>query len=124
VLSQALSRRGQRGPQTCTGGGMSWFVLCCCKPFLQSRDDDRMEFYNLLDLEKVSLSTPRVFGLTAGNGIHVEGPVLSALPLAWKGATTDDIKRAYKKKSLLMHPDKLAQRGQTLTAEDQARVRP
>ena len=33
----------------------------------------------------------------------------------------EDIKRAYKKKSLELHPDKLAQRGQVLTPEDQAR---
>ena len=38
-------------------------------------------------------------------------------------ASTEEIKRAYKRKSLALHPDKLAQRGQVLTAEDQARVR-
>ena len=36
-------------------------------------------------------------------------------------ATNDDIKRAYKRKSLEMHPDKLAQRGITVTEEDLAR---
>lgn len=36
-------------------------------------------------------------------------------------ATTDDLKRAYKRKSLQMHPDKLAQKGQTVTDEDQAK---
>lgn len=36
-------------------------------------------------------------------------------------AGTEDIKRAYKRKSLALHPDKLAQRGQVLTPEDQAR---
>lgn len=38
-------------------------------------------------------------------------------------ASTEEIKRAYKRKSLALHPDKLAQRGQVLTPEDQARVR-
>jgi hypothetical protein len=36
-------------------------------------------------------------------------------------ASQDEIKRAYKRKSLQMHPDKLAQRGRTVTEEDQAR---
>mmetsp|Transcript_32720 Transcript_32720/g.48453 ORF Transcript_32720/g.48453 Transcript_32720/m.48453 type:complete len:586 (-) Transcript_32720:287-2044(-) len=36
-------------------------------------------------------------------------------------ASQDDIKKAYKKKSLSMHPDKLAQRGKVATEEDQAR---
>lgn len=38
-----------------------------------------------------------------------------------RDASMDEIKRAYKKKSLQMHPDKLAQRGQIITPEDQAR---
>jgi len=38
-----------------------------------------------------------------------------------RDATSDEIKRAYKRQSLLMHPDKLAQKGQTVTAADQAR---
>ncbi len=37
-------------------------------------------------------------------------------------ASTEEVKRAYKRKSLALHPDKLAQRGQVLTPEDQARV--
>jgi len=36
-------------------------------------------------------------------------------------ATQDEIKRAYKKQSLLMHPDKLAQKGRKVTDEDQAK---
>jgi len=39
----------------------------------------------------------------------------------YQECSTEDIKRAYKKKSLELHPDKLAQRGQVLTPEDQAR---
>ena len=38
-----------------------------------------------------------------------------------RDASQEEIKRAYKKQSLLMHPDKLAQRGLTVTDEDQAR---
>jgi len=37
-----------------------------------------------------------------------------------KDADTNEIRKAYKKKSLEYHPDKLAQRGKTLTPEDQA----
>ena len=36
-------------------------------------------------------------------------------------ATLDEIKRAYKRKSLQMHPDKLAQKGQQVTIADQAK---
>jgi len=36
-------------------------------------------------------------------------------------ATGDEIKRAYKRQSLQMHPDKLAQKGKTVTVEDQLR---
>ena len=36
-------------------------------------------------------------------------------------ASQDEIKRAYKRQSLQMHPDKLAQRGKAITEEDQAK---
>eukprot|EP00804_Cyclotella_cryptica_P004651 CCRYP_019460-RA/>CCRYP_019460-RA protein AED:0.08 eAED:0.08 QI:0/-1/0/1/-1/1/1/0/597 len=36
-------------------------------------------------------------------------------------ATPEELKRAYKRQSLLMHPDKLAQKGQTVTAADRDR---
>lgn len=38
-----------------------------------------------------------------------------------RDAAPDDIKRAYKRQSLQMHPDKLAQRGKQVTEADQAR---
>jgi DnaJ domain len=38
-----------------------------------------------------------------------------------KDSSQDEIKRAYKRQSLQMHPDKLAQRGQQITEEDQAK---
>lgn len=38
-----------------------------------------------------------------------------------KESTQDEIKRAYKRQSLQMHPDKLAQRGKQVTEEDQAK---
>jgi DnaJ-class molecular chaperone len=37
-----------------------------------------------------------------------------------RDATPDEIKRAYKKQSLQMHPDKLAQKGKVVTEADQA----
>mmetsp|Transcript_9085 Transcript_9085/g.12595 ORF Transcript_9085/g.12595 Transcript_9085/m.12595 type:complete len:624 (-) Transcript_9085:157-2028(-) len=38
-----------------------------------------------------------------------------------RDATPEDLKRAYKRQSLQMHPDKLAQRGKEVTEADQAR---
>lgn len=38
-----------------------------------------------------------------------------------RDASPEELKRAYKKRSLQMHPDKLAQRGKAVTVEDQAR---
>jgi DnaJ domain/Transmembrane Fragile-X-F protein len=38
-----------------------------------------------------------------------------------RDASQDDLKRAYKRQSLQMHPDKLAQRGESVTAESQAK---
>lgn len=38
-----------------------------------------------------------------------------------RDAPPDEIKRAYKRQSLQMHPDKLAQKGKTVTVEDQLR---
>jgi hypothetical protein len=38
-----------------------------------------------------------------------------------KDASLDEIKRAYKRRSLDLHPDKLAQKGKVVTEEDQAR---
>jgi hypothetical protein len=38
-----------------------------------------------------------------------------------RDASPDEIKRAYKRQSLQMHPDKLAQRGRTATEEDQSK---
>ena len=36
-------------------------------------------------------------------------------------ASPDEIKKAYKRQSLQMHPDKLAQKGKIVTEEDQSR---
>lgn len=67
------------------------FFLCCCKSFLGS-----------------STTEP-------GQEDFYEALQIS------RDATPEEIKRAYKRQSLQMHPDKLAQRGQQVTEADQAR---
>lgn len=67
------------------------FLLCCCKSFLGPDDNESDEN----DYYKL-LSVDR-------------------------DASQEELKRAYKRQSLQMHPDKLAQRGQSVTAESQAK---
>jgi hypothetical protein len=66
------------------------FLLCCCKSFLGPGDPDSDE-----------------------NDYYT-------LLAVERDASPEDLKRAYKRQSLLMHPDKLAQRGQSVTAASQA----
>ncbi|VEU44731.1 unnamed protein product [Pseudo-nitzschia multistriata] len=68
------------------------FFLCCCRSFLGDGENDDGEASGF-------------YGL-----LGVESD-----------ATPDQIKRAYKRRSLQMHPDKLAQRGKPVTDEDRAR---
>jgi hypothetical protein len=73
------------------------FFLCCCKSFLggdgsSSSSSGDNNNYNFYQL------------------LDIE-----------RDATPDEIKKAYKRKSLQMHPDKLAQRGEVLTEELQAK---
>lgn len=68
------------------------FFLCCCKSFLGSDDDVEDSSDNFYSLLGVD-----------------------------RDATAEEIKKAYKRQSLQMHPDKLAQRGQTVTEADQAK---
>lgn len=67
------------------------FFLCCCKSFLGADDD-----------AEGSESYYALLGVD-------------------RDASADEIKKAYKRQSLQMHPDKLAQRGQTVTEADQAK---
>lgn len=76
------------------------FFLCCCKSFL---------------------GAPPKKGGGGSDGEPEEEEDFYALLGLERDASPDDIKRAYKKQSLLMHPDKLAQRGLTVTPESQAR---
>lgn len=72
------------------------FLLCCCKSFLGSDGED-------------------------GDGDGNPMADHYALLAVDRDATHDEIKRAYKRQSLLMHPDKLAQRGLSVNAESQAK---
>ena len=68
------------------------FLLCCCKSFLGSSSDDAENENDYYKLLAVD-----------------------------RDASQDEVKRAYKRQSLQMHPDKLAQRGLSVTAESQAK---
>lgn len=67
------------------------FFLCCCKSFLGSYDDD-----------------------------DPDGDFYALLGVS-RDADPDELKRAYKRQSLAMHPDKLAQRGLEVTPELQSK---
>lgn len=56
-----------------------------------------------------------------GSDPEGEGEDYYALLGLQRDATPEEIKRAYKRQSLQMHPDKLAQKGKVVTEEDQAR---
>lgn len=70
------------------------FFLCCCKACIGSPDS------------------------TSDDDNHNN---FYALLSVEPDATPEEIKRAYKRQSLQMHPDKLAQRGKPVTPEDQAK---
>lgn len=69
------------------------FFLCCCKACL---------------------------GSSTSSDDHGDNNFYALLSVE-SDATPEEIKRAYKRQSLQMHPDKLAQRGKTVTAQDQAK---
>ncbi|KAL7442267.1 hypothetical protein ACHAXH_007799, partial [Discostella pseudostelligera] len=71
------------------------FFLCCCRSFLSSRGRDVENNAN-------NESFYDLLGVTPN-------------------ATPDELKRAYKRQSLLIHPDKLAQRGKIVTISDRDR---
>lgn len=68
------------------------FLLCCCKSFLGNSSDSSDQAEDFYEVLCID-----------------------------KDASSDEIKRAYKRQSLKNHPDKLAQRGQQVTDADQAR---
>lgn len=80
------------------------FFVCCCKSFLGPDTDETTTGEDGEKAKTTSTSTN----------------YYSLLQIP-RDASPDEIKRAYKKQSLLMHPDKLTQRGITVTASDQAK---
>lgn len=56
-----------------------------------------------------------------GTDPEAEGEDFYSLLGLTRDATPEEIKRAYKRQSLQMHPDKLAQKGKVVTEADQAR---
>lgn len=68
------------------------FFLCCCKSFLGTPKENNNGEESFYELLGID-----------------------------RDASAEDIKRAYKRQSLQMHPDKLAQRGQTVTEANQAK---
>lgn len=56
-----------------------------------------------------------------GDDSEQEGEDFYSMLGVQRDATPDEIKRAYKRQSLQMHPDKLAQKGKVVTESDQAR---
>ena len=68
---------------------MADFFICCFRSCLRGKDSENNQEY------------------------------YDRLGLSDRGCSSEDIKRAFKRKSLEMHPDKLAQRGKTVTKEDQ-----
>jgi len=73
------------------------FFLCCCRSFLGSEEENSDDDGNFQNKSFYAI-------------LGVE-----------RDASPEEIKRAYKRQSLQMHPDKLAQRGQTATDEDHAK---
>ena len=76
------------------------FILCCCKAFLGSEEREQ--------------------GQQAG-GDEEEQDNFYALLKVDRDATPEELKKAFKRESLKNHPDKLQQRGLTVTEKDQAR---
>ena len=70
------------------------FFLCCCNAFLRTDQDTAS-----------TAEADDYYGLL---GIDAD-------------ATQEEIKKAYKRQSLNLHPDKIAQRGVQITAADQER---
>jgi DnaJ domain len=73
------------------------FILCCCKAFLGPDDETEQ-----------------------GDGDESQENFYALLKVD-RDATHEELKKAFKRESLKNHPDKLQQRGLTVTEKDQAR---
>jgi len=90
-------------------------ILCCCSAFLPHGASTSLDDNGSAD-EATSLSKSK------SKSIHTDFDrsgfyLLLKIP---RSSTIPEIKKAYKKQSLLLHPDKLAQRNITLTPKMQA----
>lgn len=88
------------------------FLLCCCKSFLGSDD---------IDDDAAAAANENGDGSNTGGSSSSNNNDYYKLLAVNRDASPEEIKRAYKRQSLQMHPDKLAQRGLSVTAELQAK---
>jgi hypothetical protein len=101
------------------------FSKSFAKALLSSKDPIAKQGSNLLDVLLSSMRYDLSFFLCCcksflgGSGDNADD--FYALLQIEHDASPEEIKRAYKQQSLLMHPDKLAQRGLQPTPEDHAR---
>jgi hypothetical protein len=94
---------------------MEHLLLLCCRSCLKGENDQ--EYYAVLQLIDTDNNNNNNNASSSAGADPQHHGVHSPKRVNTKKITTDDIKKAYKKISLSLHPDKLAQRGIENTAE-------